>query len=111
MKPRCIFRPSTNADNETALRSVSTLMISCQGQHSGQAQTAHKRGLVLDVQERCCLLQVERPDRGQRVKGCKRGNKTMGATKKEAAGAEEYHNEKRLEFAHRLVIDDNLKVD
>ena len=48
------------------------------------------------VQERRCLLQVERPDRGQRVQA--RGNKTMDATKQEVAGAEEYHNEKRVQL-------------
>ena len=48
------------------------------------------------VQERRCLLQVERPDRGQRVQA--RGNKTMDATKQEAAGAEEYRNEKRVQL-------------
>ena len=47
------------------------------------------------VQERRCLLQVERPDRGQRVQA--RGNKTMDATKQEA-GAEEYRNEKRVQL-------------
>ena len=48
------------------------------------------------VQERRCLLQVERPDRGPRVQA--RGNKTMDATKQEVAGAEEYHNEKRVQL-------------
>eukprot|EP01046_Picozoa_sp_COSAG06_P051371 COSAG06_NODE_8363_length_2189_cov_48.041070_2_plen_93_part_00 len=48
------------------------------------------------VQERRCLLQVERPDRGQRVQA--RGNKTMDATKQEVAGAEEYRNEKRVQL-------------